>query len=363
MIIREVKFEDYSEIKNLTDKYKINIYPKKDWENIWKNNPFLKKENRNWTMGWVLVNENKIVGHLGNIPTQYSYNLKNYYGSIMSCWVVELEHRLHSKKLIKEYHSQTNVDFYLVTTSNLATVKALSAYGWEKMPNKKYDLKLNIILNFKSVYESYIKKNFNKNNFFFKIVFAFLKIFLYQKINAWKKFKHNQTFEIYKKFDTQFDEFWEKIKLENKNTFLLNRSSEWINWHLNNKIQKNNSLIVVKKENNEIKGYAICINKYDSSLNLKKAVLIDLMLLKENEKSSLDLILSCIQESLKSKCDLFQMVGFNEHKRKFMNKLKPFEKKNKFSPYLYKSKNLDLDQLLQKKDSWYPSEIEGDTIY
>ena len=120
---------------------------------------------------------------------------------------------------------------------------------------------------------------------------------------------------------------------------------------------------MVKKENNEIKGYAICINKYDSSLNLKKAVLIDLMLLKENEKSSLDLILSCIQESLKSKCDLFQMVGFNEHKRKFMNKLKPFEKKNKFSPYLYKSKNLDLDQLLQKKDSWYPSEIEGDSIY
>ena len=73
----------------------------------------------------------------------FVYNLKNYYGSIMSCWVVELEHRLHSKKLIKEYHSQTNVDFYLVTTSNLATVKALSAYGWEKMPNKKYDLTTN----------------------------------------------------------------------------------------------------------------------------------------------------------------------------------------------------------------------------
>ena len=77
MIIREARFEDYEEIKDLANKFNISVYSKNNWENIWKNNPYLKNENKNWTIGWVLENNNKIVGHLGNIPTQYFINQKN----------------------------------------------------------------------------------------------------------------------------------------------------------------------------------------------------------------------------------------------------------------------------------------------
>ena len=70
-------------------------------------------KNKNWTIiGWVLENNNKIVGHLGNIPTEYIYNQKKYIGSVISCWVVEPEYRLHSIRLIKEYHAQSGVDFF-----------------------------------------------------------------------------------------------------------------------------------------------------------------------------------------------------------------------------------------------------------
>ena len=151
MIIRKVKFEDYSEIKNLANKFNINVYSKSNWEDIWKDNPCLKNKNINWPIGWVLINDDKIVGHLGNIPTQYFLNQKKYNGSIISCWVVEPEYRLHSIRLIKEYHSQSNIDFCLATTSNTKTVKALQVFGWRKMPYKEYDNKLNVILNFKSV--------------------------------------------------------------------------------------------------------------------------------------------------------------------------------------------------------------------
>ena len=111
------------------------------------------------------------------------------------------------------------------------------------------------------------------------------------------------------------------------------------------------------------KFYAICVNKYDSSVNMKKAVLVDLMLLEKKEQFSLDLILSCLEESRKSNCHLFQIVGFDDKKRKFMYKLSPFSRRNKFSPYLFKSENLELTDLLQNKDSWYPNELEGDSIF
>ena len=37
------------------------------------------------------------------------------------------------------------------------------------------------------------------------------------------------------------------------------------------------------KENKKIVGYAICVNKYDSRVNMKKAVLVDLMLLEKEQ--------------------------------------------------------------------------------
>ena len=363
MIIRKVRFEDYEEIRDLAEKFNINVYSKNNWEDIWKKNPCLKNENKNWTIGWVLENNNKIVGHLGNIPTEYIYNQKKYIGSVISCWVVEPEYRLHSIRLIKEYHAQSGIDFFLATTSNFKTAKALKAFGWQNMPHEEYDNKLNIIINFEYVYNSYILRRFKKNNIFFKIIYKCLSLFLYKKINYWKKFETNKKFEIYKKFDDKFDEFWEKIKTENRSKFLFNRSSEWVNWHLNNKIQENESLILALKENKKIVGYAICVNKYDSRVNMKKAVLVDLMLLEKKEQFSLDLILSCLEESRKSNCHLFQMVGFDDKKRKFMYKLSPFSRKNKFSPYLFKSENLELIDLLQNKDSWYPNELEGDSIF
>ena len=170
-------------------------------------------------------------------------------------------------------------------------------------------------------------------------------------------------FEIYTQFDPKFDEFWEKAKIDNKKIFLFNRSSSWMNWHLNNKIKEKNISILTKKEGDKIIGYAICVYKYEKELNLKKAVLIDIMQLNDDEALFTDLVLNSIINASKSSCDLFQIVGFNEKKRKQFYKLKPFIAKNKFSTFYFNAKNLMLDSFLSKQDSWDPSEIDGDSIY
>ena len=77
----------------------------------------------------------------------------------------------------------------------------------------------------------------------------------------------------------------------------------------------------------------------------------------------MDLILHSIEHSIKLKCDLLEIVGFKENKRKTIKIIKPFEKKSKFSPFLFKSNNLNLNKALLKKETWDPSEIDGDSIY
>ena len=364
MIIREVKFEDYSQIKNLANRFNINVYEQNEWEIIWKNNPYLKDNKIEWPLGWVIEVENKIVGHIGNIPTQYFYNSQSYNGSIISCWVVEPKYRLYSIKLIQKYLSQSTKDFHIATTSNLKTARTLSAFGWKEMPNKDYNKKLYIVLNTKAVLFAFIKKsNFYSNNFINNLINFGINIFLSKKINYWKKFKKENNFEIHNQFDNQFDEMWEKLKIYKKNTFHFNRSSKWLNWHLNSKIKNKNSFILTKKEEGKIIAYAICVFKYVKDLSIKKAVLVDLVSIKDYEKTYFDLVLFSINNSFKSGCDIFEIVGFSEEKRKIMKKIRPFEKKNTFSPFYFITKNQNLNKILLKRENWDPSELDGDSIY
>ena len=41
MRIRAAKFEDYDQIKELANRYNLNIYEKSYWEDIWKKNPLI----------------------------------------------------------------------------------------------------------------------------------------------------------------------------------------------------------------------------------------------------------------------------------------------------------------------------------
>ena len=364
MFIRKVKFEDYLNIKKLTKKYNLSIFKKKDWINIWKNNPYLKKEKKSFTRGWVLENKKKIVGHIGNIPTQYSYNLKNYNGSIISCWVVEPKHRLHSVRLVQEFVSQENNDFFIATTSNKKTAKTLSAFGWNRMPNNDYNNKLYIVLRSENVVRSYVKKNFFFSNIIInKLLYYIVSVVFKKKINYWKNFKISKEVKIYKNFNSDFDNLWKKLKNKKKKTFLFNRSSEWLNWHLGSKLKNKGAFILVNKKDKAIEGYAVCIIKKVKNLGLKKAVLTDLVSLEDNTRSYMDLILQSIEHSIKLKCDLLEIVGFKENKRKIIKNIKPFEKKSKFSPFFFKSNNLNLNKALLKKEIWDPSEIDGDSIY
>ena len=159
MLIREVNFEDSLKIKDLTNRNNIEIYDKFDWKKVWKENPYLKKNNIKWFLGWLIEDDEKnIVGHIGSLPTQYYYNSISYNGAVMSCWIVDEKYRHYSMELMRRNIAQKNIDFSIVTSANSKTESALTAFDWRKIPVKKYNEKLHIILNLKKVIDSYLKK-------------------------------------------------------------------------------------------------------------------------------------------------------------------------------------------------------------
>ncbi len=363
MIIREAKFNDYNKIKILAQKYNLSIFEKDEWERIWKKNPYLIETNKDWPIGWVIEDQHTIVGHLSNIPTNYFYKNKHYFGSIISCWVVEPKYRLYSIKLIQKFHNQDKNDFFIATTSNIKTAKTLNAFGWQVMPELNFNSKLNFVFDIKKVFAAYLKKRSSLGFYFSKPLSVLANFLFKKKLNRWKNFQLEEKFDYYQKFDSDFDNLWQKLKEKERNLFLLNRESKWLNWHLYNKIKSNDLSIIVKKNKNNIVGYAVTVYKKDKELDIKKAVLIDLNTIESNEKILKNLILASVKKSLKDNCDLFQIVGFNKKKRDIMKSFDLFETKNKFSPFLFFTQNKELREFLQRKESWDPSEIDGDSIF
>ena len=93
-IIRQAKFTDYKKIITLEKKYDFAIKDFEEWENRWRDNPAMSG---NWTMGWVLEDNNKkIVGYLGNIPMDYICGNKKLLAAAMSDFVVDKEFRNYS---------------------------------------------------------------------------------------------------------------------------------------------------------------------------------------------------------------------------------------------------------------------------
>ena len=74
------------------------------------------------------------------------------------------------------------------------------------------------------------------------------------------------------------------------------------------------------------------------------------------------MLLHSIKEANKKECHLFEIVGFNNKKRKIINLLKQFLNKDFSFPFYFKSNSTKLDEILQNENSWDPSNLDGDSI-
>src|ERR1700733_2875854 len=70
--LREVRFEDYSQVSALASQNHLYVESYPEWTHLWPNNPANRAIKDRFPRGWVLVNdESRVSGYLGNIPLNY----------------------------------------------------------------------------------------------------------------------------------------------------------------------------------------------------------------------------------------------------------------------------------------------------
>jgi hypothetical protein len=363
MILREVSSKDYINIKKLFRRNHLKMISLNRWNNLWLKNPILKDGKKRWVKGWILEQDKKVVGHVGNFPMKYFLNKKSYICAVLNGWVVDKKFRSNSILLVKKYFSQLNVDFFLGTSFNVKTSKIMQAMGVKEVPTDGLDNSLIIILKSTSVMKYFFgNKSFLFKNFFLNFLSILLLFFFKKRFNHWEnKFSIKNIIQC-KVIDKRFDALWKKIKFLQKNKMLFKRDTIWLKWHLDPFLKRKKAWIFLSIKDNKINGYTICIEKKNYKKGIKFALLIDLITLNDFDQTSKNLIGANIKEAKKRNCDIFEFRGFSEVKRSYMKFFKPFEKKLLLNPFYYKSKNEKLSKLLNNRRHWDPSYIDGDAI-
>lgn len=357
MVIREVEFSDYSQIKKLHKKYNLKILNGGDWINFWQNNPLSKNEKNKYAIGWVLIKNQIIVGYLGNIVENYMFKNRILKVACSTSWLVEKKFKLESFGLINCFFKQKNIDVFITTTPNEVSKKIFARYGAKKIPLKYFNQNSFIVLNIKNFIKSYLTyKKFKFSRVFSPIIFVIFSLFLKKKINFWKKFKLDDKFVLHFQLEQIHQDFLKGYKLKNTK-FIQSKSIDVLNWKLN---YLTKPLIISYYDDKKIKGFAICCEKNNDKYLLKRLTILDLIVIDDDEKIYFSLINKCIKESYERGYSVIDMLGTNENKMQMFSKFKTFKRNiDNFTLYYY-APNKELSSFLDDNNLWDTSMLDGD---
>ena len=359
MTIRKANLNDYEKIKSLHIRNRLKILDKNKWISLWKDNPLINNSKENFPIGWVLEQNSQVVGFIGNIVKEYYLRNKRVLVACSHAWVVDEKFRLDSIRLMNIFFLQDYIDIFITTTPNKTTEKFFLRYGAKKIPIKSFNENHFLILNVKKFLDVFfLYKNFKIYKPILNIISFLFKITFYKKIYHWEKFEQKKKIQLKYDFSDEFENFWSEIKNKNNN-FLMSKSNNWLNWHI--KFLKKPWIVYIK-DNNKILGFALCCERNNNELNLKRISIIDIVSKNGNNEIYLSLLQGTIKKSFDLGYEIIEMTGTSYEKKLFFSKFKTFKRKVSNYLFYYYSRDLKLVEDLKNENLWDTSLLDGDSF-
>ncbi len=352
MEIEKVLFQDFENIIELNKRNNLNSLERPDWENLWKKNPYFLL-NDHWTIGWKLIDKNKIVGTCLNIPFVFELNNKKFLAAVCNNYVIDKRYRSYSLKLRHLFLNQKNIDLFITNSANKKSEKIMEAFKAKKIKQIEYQNRLIFFVNKTRVFL----------NYFIKIIFfkkKFQKVNLPNYIEGNSKSK-NLYFVIKDNFDEDF------IEIEKELNSLELRSSkklEWLQYKYSKYIKKKDLIIIKIFKGNKFIGYFIIVKVVEKKYELKKLTIAEIIVLNDEEQVLNETIKFCKKMAKKFNFDLIDVIGYKKNIRLALKKNGFLSKKSANFNFLVKNLNSNLNkELFSNEENLNLSLTDGDNIF
>lgn len=366
LLIREASYSDCEAVGALKRRNGLSVKWSTDrWIGLWQENPAML-QNPAMPIGWVLEQEGRVVGYLGNIPMYYQFKGRRLLAAAARGFAVDAEHRGQSLRLAAAFFSQKDVALLLNTSANVPSGSVFKLCKAEKIPYPDYDKALFWVVNARGFASSVLRmRGFGAA--LAAIAGAMLAPAVYIE-GLWRQrgpLGHATAYEMSvldpHSVGEEFDEFWQRTLAERSQCLLAERSAGALRWHFGHRgAATRRAKFVCAWHAGKLVGYVVLTREDSEGIGLMRSRIADLMA----EKDAPDIIDALLNAAYLQACaegsHILELVGFPERIRKHFVDGRAFERTLPSWQFWYKAVAPGLSDDLKCQDAWYGSSYDGD---
>jgi hypothetical protein len=370
MNVREVTWQDLSQVGAVFASGGWNAPTRADWENRWEKNPASRYNGLEIPWGWVLECEDRIVGFLGNLPQIFELNGKTLLAAAAVQLVIDPAHRSHFLALILPFLRQPHVDLLLNTTASVAASKIFGFLRFERIPQKDYDVSYYWVTQPSGFLRAALRKK--KVPVPVSAAAGIAAAPVMRLVTRWQDRQpwfeeqlHNGSDKL--KIDSidsqaigaEFDDFWNLKKAEAPKLWAT-RTSESLRHHFRHNVSRAAPRMICAREGKHLVGYIALVRCDRLKLGLRRYQIADLLVRKDDPNLIRRLLRAAYDESRREGIHMLEIIGYPDKIRSIVREGHPYTLTNEAWPYFYKARDPALHEALKSAEMWYPTLIDGD---
>jgi hypothetical protein len=361
--IRQAGFEDYGPIAAVQARNGLAVRSYEDWLALWSANPIYKQRSGDWPIGWVLeTGSGEIVGSISNIPLAYQFRGRELLAVTSCSWAVDPKYRSYSMQIMSCLMRQKDIDLFICTTVSPASESCYrDGFQFSKPPAGSWNNAAFWITHYRGFAECALKsKSVPLSGVFSHPVSAALWCWDRVRNVAVRVPKTNSEIEMGSGFDARFDEFWEELKYQKRNSLLAVRTREALAWHFRYSLKSGTLRILTVSRGGRLIAYAIFDRPDNAALGFKRVRLVDFQALEGSGKELARVLHWMLRKCREEGIHVLETSGCWLDQPGWTRIPAPYRRTLRSWTYYYRAADKNLSEALADTAVWAPSSFDGD---
>jgi hypothetical protein len=362
--IRPAQFSDFEGVARLGQRLGQGSDSPENWERCWLHNPAVQNGRAVSRIGWVLESDGGVVGFFGTIPLLCEFQGTTLVAAASCRFAVDPEFRSFSHLLVSSFLRQKDVDLFLNTTATPAAGKMMAASKAAPVPQEDYGTVLFWVLDCRQFVKMVVRKLGVSKSLAAagSLAGAFA---LWGEIRLRGRLPRTNiagcTISEHglAELPVGFDDFCEQ-QIQKSNRLLGKRNAAILRWHFAPPESKKVSRVLICWDEERITGYAVTRQELDPAFGLRRSIVADLLVEKDDPKLVRALIAAAHANAKRDGSHVLELMGFPRSVRQALRKWKPYTREYPSCPYFYKARDRALHEKLLNADLWYACPFDGD---
>lgn len=336
----------------------------RSWERLWERNPTVRESAAALPLGWVLEDDSRIVGFVGNIPMRYRLGDEVLTVGTARGWAVDRAYRTQTADLVRRYFEQPQADLLLITTASGAVERRARQMGAEPLPQRDYERVFFWVTN----PAGFLAAAFRKKGLA-SVLSAILSrvgapaLALLCAVARRRPGKRIPGMEPrvvpLGEVGPEFDALWD-TKCREDRRLLSFRTAADLWWHFESIAEKGGLTLLACRREGRLAGYAAIVRDHTPE-GLVRARIVDLFVDGDDRDVIDALLAAAFADSQEHGTHVLELVGFPAAIRAHVAGYRPFVRHFPGMPFYYKALRPGLAAALEGEDAWYATMYDGDS--